>query len=197
VLCLAAALAACNDEIVGPAGFCNVAREISEITFRPSTDTVFVRFPARLEDTVPLTVRAFGRLGDSLTLFPVRFTSSDSTVALVSELGTLLPLAPGTVQITAQSCDEKATATITVLPAVSSIIVTPQTVTAAAGDTVPVTANALDPFGNVVSDVQFSFSVSNPAAARVERTSDTTARVIFLQSGTLRVIATAEGATSG
>jgi hypothetical protein len=194
---LASAFAAC-DEVVGPPDFCNVAHEISRLTLEPSPDTILVRFPARLADTVPLTAQAFGRLGDTLAEFPLRFiSSSDSTVALVSELGTLLPLAVGTAQITAQACDEKATATITVLAAVSTIIVTPQTVTAVAGDTVSVTASALDPFGNVVADVRFSFFVSDPTAARVEQTSDTTARVIFLQSGTLRVIATAEGVTSG
>lgn len=116
-LCLAPAFAACDDDIVGPPTFCNPAHEISRLTMEPFNDIVFVQFPPTLDDTVSLNVQAFDRLGFPMEEFPVRFISSDSTVAVAYGLGTLLPLAPGTVEITAQACDEKATATIIVVPA--------------------------------------------------------------------------------
>lgn len=194
--CLVPVIAACNDDVVGPAGFCTVAHEISRVTLSPMSDTVLVRVPARLADTVQLLAEAFGRRGQPVTGVPFHFTSSDPAVAEVSGSGAVLPLSPGTAEITAQLCDEKESATITVLSAVASIAVSPPPLTAVARDTVQVTAKALDPFGSVVLDVHFAFSLSDPTVARSEQLSDSTARVILLRSGSVRVIATAEGLSS-
>jgi hypothetical protein len=109
-LCLAPAFVACSDDIFGPPTFCNPANAISQITVSPSDAVVFV------DDTLQLAVTAFDRLGHPMDEFPVRFVSSDSTVAGFIGLGTVLSVAPGVVEITVHACDEKATATITVLP---------------------------------------------------------------------------------
>lgn len=192
-----AVLAACKDEdLVGTPIQCGVNNPVSRLVVSPSSGTIFVRQPARASDTLQIRATAFGRTNAVRTDVPVRFTSSDSSVAIVNEQGVVQGLKPGTATISVRSCDKTERVTVTVVSAIATIEVTPRSLTAVAGDTVPVSARAIDQLGRPIPDVKFTFSVSDPTVARVEQTSDTTARVILLKTGTVRVIATAEGISS-
>jgi hypothetical protein len=201
-----ALLGACdNTERVGPEDIervgpqflvCNVAHKITRIRFAQPAETVLVRSPARLVDTTRLAAETFSITGAPVAGTQLFFTTTDTLVALVDPSGLLFPLSPGTAQIDALYCDEEASVLVNVLPAIATILVQPTEQSGIAGDTVPVKARALNPFGEPVTEVQFTFSIPNPSAARVEQTSDTTANVILLQTGTVRVVASAEGVSS-
>lgn len=190
-------LASCKgDELTGLAGVCDVTRAIQRITLTPKSDTIFFRVPARSSDSTQLTAAAFGRMGDLRTDIPFEFSSSDTSVLTVDAQGVVRAKSAGTAIITAKACDERATATVTAIAAVAQVLVVPSSLTLVEDDTALVTARILDQNGERIPDARATFSVSDPAIATVEQTSDTTAIVRALRNGTVTVTATSEGAQS-
>jgi hypothetical protein len=164
-----------SDDVTGIPSICGVSNPVRRITLTPEVDTIFSRDPIRATDRVQLEAAAFNREDQLRSDIEFQFESWDTTVVVVDDLGSVQAVGPGTAVITASACGEEARATITVTPAIGTITVTPNTLTAVAGDTIPVTAVAVNQRGEVMDGVEFSFSASDPSAVRIEQTSDATA----------------------
>ncbi|MEJ7810411.1 MAG: hypothetical protein WKG32_08360 [Gemmatimonadaceae bacterium] len=189
----AALLSACDDDATGPGQACDVTNPVYGVRLVSRSDTIFARTPARGTDTLTASAQALGRFGAVRANTPIRFTSSDTTVAVVDSLGVVRARGPGQARITAQACGERDSFLVTVASAIATVTVSPDTLTAVAGDTVIVRARATDQTGRALTDVPFTFTVSDTTVASIARTSDSTARVIFKKAGTVRVTAFAEG----
>lgn len=128
---------------------------------RSNTDapiaTITVRSPANANDVLQLTATAINRVGNARSDVPIKFTSSDPSVATVDSAGVLHALKSGTVTVKASTCGQSASSQITIVPAAIAI----QTVAAAAPivaeDSVLVTARALDQTGASLAGVKFVF----------------------------------------
>lgn len=187
-------LAACDeDAVTGPGFICDVTNPVREIFVSPASASILVHSPALATDTVTLTAVATNRAGTTRRDVPIKFSSSDTTVASVDEMsGVVRARKPGTVRITASACGESASAQVVVLASVTRIAVTPPSDTVVAGDTASVTARAFGPDGSRVTNAKFIFSSSLPSVSVIQ-TSDSTARLVTISAGNAVITATAEG----
>lgn len=197
ILALAAVVSACTDDpLSGPGFICDVTNPVSEVILTPPIATITVRSPANANDVLQLTATAINRVGNARSDVPIKFTSSDPSVATVDSAGVLHALKSGTVTVKASTCGQSASSQITIVPAAIAI----QTVAAAtpivAEDSVLVTARALDQTGASLAGVKFVFSVSPSGSATIKTTSDSTAYIFSKTAGTLTVTATGEGASA-
>ncbi len=195
-LAAAASLAACDeDELTGPGYICDVTNPVADIFIAPRISQVLVHSPALASDTVVVSAVATGRFGASRTEIPIKFESSDNTVATVDSAGVVSALRPGTVTITASACGESSSANITVLANVIAVSVVPGSDTVVAGDSATFIARATGQGGVALSNLKFTFS-SPSAGVVVKATSDTSVTVISPNTaGTYVVNATTEGVT--
>lgn len=107
--------------------------------------------------------------GNVLTDRAVTWTSSNQSIAAVSNDGVLTGVAVGgPVTITASSEGKSGTATVTVvIPVVASIAVSPTAVAVASGGTAPLTATVRDQNDIVMTGVDLVWTSSNQAIATV------------------------------
>lgn len=193
---LAALLSACDgDSLSGPGFVCDVTNPVSDILLNPSSATLLVHSPAISGDTVQIAAVTTNRAGGVRTDVPIRFTSSDTTVATVDSLGVVHGRTTGTVKITAASCDKKSSVQVTVISSVARVAISPLSDTVIVGDTAVVVARAFAPDGSQVSKVRFAFGSSNPGITIVQN-SDSTAKVTGSSAGSATITAVGEG-TSG
>ena len=163
---------------------------------RPTTVTVSPAATAELTAlgaTVQLTAEVRDQNAGVMAGATVRWTSSASSVATVDASGLVTAAGNGTATITASSGDASGSAAVTVRRRVSEVIVSPPAVTVSPGDSLRLTAVALDENGHVVAGAELAWTSSNQSVAVAY--DDDPGFVLTLAEGTTTVTATADGAT--
>lgn len=194
VLLLSAFALACNegdDSVTNP--FIPPALRL-QIT--PAVDTLFLSDTAVLLDRRKLDVAAFSVNFPITTPSGVVFSSLTPNVVNVDTIGFVAPVSIGTGTIQARINGIKTTSTVVVLPKVQSIAFDPTPLTGAVGDTLLLTASALDSRGQLASGTAYTFRAADPASAIVQQFGSRVARIIPLRAGTLTIIVTAGGKTA-
>jgi len=164
-----------------------------EIT--PAVDTLFLSDTSVLLDRRQLIVDAFSVNFPIATPSGVVFSSLTPSVVSVDTVGFVAPVSLGTGTVQARINGIKTTSTVVVLPKVVTIVFDPTTLSGRVGDTLLVTASALDSRGQLASGAAYSFRASDPTAAIVQQFATRVARVIPQRTGTLTIIANAGGKT--
>lgn len=187
--------AACThgDSVTDPSAPMGLALRLS-----PGNDSIFVADTLTAADALQLVLTATASGHAVSTPKGVEWSTSDSSVVTLTGVGedgsgAVRATGVGTAQVTARVNDERAKATIVVLRRATHVNVSPSAVSALAGDTVVVTARALDDAGRLVPGTAYGFGVSDPAVARIERTGNQTARVILLKAGSTQINVSAAG----
>ncbi|MBL8958289.1 MAG: Ig-like domain-containing protein [Gemmatimonadetes bacterium] len=141
-----ATISATVDGISGTAVVTITPIPVASVTVSPGSGSLIVG------QTIQLSATTAAAGGQTLSGRVVAWTSSANGVASVSSTGLVTAIAPGSATITATSEGVTGTSTITVAAVpIASIRVTPDAVTVAAGQTVQLTAQALDADGNVLN----------------------------------------------
>ena len=160
---------------------------IVRVTVSPSLDTLFVADTLRPTDRRQMSAAVIGRLGTPISGATVVWKSSDTTVAVVTEGGMVIPTGYGTTTISA-SASEVGKATIVVMPAARSVVIAPGSDTIfvedpiAARDTVRLTATALDGKGEVITGVAFTWTSAGTNTATVNGAGVVLARTLGVTS---------------
>ena len=118
--------------------------------------------------TVQLSAEVRDQAGRAMPGAAVSWASADTTVATVDAPGLVTAVGNGAATVTATSGSASGTATVTVAQAVDSVVVSPPSVTVATGDTLRLSAEALDANGHPVAGVEFAWSSSDASVATVD-----------------------------
>ena len=122
----------------------------------------------------------------------VTWRSSDATIASVSAQGAVTALREGRATITAQIESQSASAAVTVSAVpVTSVAVTPATLTLAIGKSAQLSAALRDARGGALKDRDVTWSSSTPAIATVSASGSVTA----VAGGSATITAASEGIT--
>jgi alpha-tubulin suppressor-like RCC1 family protein len=155
--------------------------DITRVEVSPKLDTLFVADTLRPTDRLQMAAAVIGRTGTAIGGAKVAWSSSKPEVATVTENGMVVPTGYGTTVITA-SAAEVAKATIVVMPAARSVVITPAIDTIfvedpiALRDSIRLTAKAIDENGDVIAGVAFTWSSALAATATVNVAGSVTAR---------------------
>ena len=160
---------------------------VAAVDLTPASATVPVG------QTVQLTAIPRDANGNALSGSTVTWTSSNTSVATVSNAGLVSGVTAGSATITATSEGKSGTATIivtgvTTVP-VATVDLNPATATVQAGQTVQLTATPKDSNGNVLSGRTVTWTSSNTSVATVS----TSGLVSGLTPGSATITATSEG----
>lgn len=159
---------------------------VVSVAVTPATATLVVG------QTTQLAAQLKDEAGSVLSGRVVTWSTNRSTVATVSSEGLVTAVGSGTATITATSEGRSATASISVAPRpVSAIIVSPESVTLFAGQTVQLSALVTDDRGQVLTGKQVTFASNNNGVASVSSQGVVTG----VGPGTATITATSEGAT--
>jgi len=164
-----------------------VAQMVSSVAVSPPSATL-----GALGDTLRLSAEALDAKGGAIADAVFTWTSGEPSVAAVDALGLVMAADNGTATITATTGSVPGTAAVTVQQVVGTVTVWPPADTIFRGDTLRITAQAVDGNGHVVDAALFIWSSSNPLIARVDRSG----LVEGLREGTATVTA-ASGAAAG
>ena len=169
-------------------------------------DTALVRVRALLVDSITVfpdtqtlrpeqTLQLDAVLRDSAGLFlsgrTISWSSSDTSLASVSESGLVRALVGGNVTITASSGGVSAQALVTIVPVVTEVRVTPELSTLWIGRTQPFTVALRDTNGVAPTGRRVTWTSSDPTRATV----DSVGVVTALSTGLVTIRATSEGRT--
>ncbi len=142
--------------------------------------------------------------GNAVSNLSYTWKSSAPTIAIVSNSGFATGLAAGTAQITASVTIASSTsstgttdvtsapATLTVIPAISNVAVSPVNAQIAVGQTQQFTAKVTDANGNSIPGVVVTWQNSNAAVASIDVNGLATGR----SPGTVAIVALAGGVQS-
>ena len=157
------------------------------VTLAPSSVTLHA-----LGDTIQFTATVLDQNGQVMTGVMVAYSSSADSVATVDTTGLVTAVANGNATLTATSGTASGSATVTVEQRVVEVRVSPDSVTLfAIGDSVRLTAEALDSNGQAATNAEFAWSSDETVA-----TVDTTGLVTAVANGNATVTATS-GTASG
>lgn len=157
---------------------------VASVAVSPTTTQLTVGGSAQL------TATARDASGNVITGRPVTWSSSDASIATVSNTGLASALAAGTAQLTATIGGAHGSATLTVIVVpVASVTVAPATSTIAVGATVQLSATAQDAGGNTLAGRLATWASSNTSVATV----DANGLVTAVSSGSASVTVTIEG----
>lgn len=160
---------------------------VNKITVAPTTATVAVN------KQQAFTANALDASGNVLTGGTFSWASSDTTVATIGADGVATGKSGGTAQITATTGTVTSPpATLTVLPQVSSVAISPTSATIHVGATQQFTATATDVKGNTITGAQFSWSISFSGIATI----DSNGLATGVSPGTVVVTANSGGVSS-
>ena len=181
-------LARCGGSAGGGAGIINPPpAAVFSMTITPSSATVPVAGTTHLAAT-PKDV-----MGHALQR-TVTWSSARTATATVDPTGLVLGVAAGTVQISATSEGQSASATITVSPPpVATVTVTPPTVNMPVGATTQLAATTTDAGGATVTGRTIEWMSNAPGVATVSGTGLVTA----VARGTATIYAISEGKMGG
>jgi uncharacterized protein YjdB len=171
-----------NDGLVGPGG----GESVAAVTVSPASASLIVG------DSTRLTADAKDEKGNSVETGGVTWTSSDTTVAVVSSAGVVKARKPGTSKIKARAGGVDGSADVDVSqPPPSpfvSVLITPRAATInALGDVVQLTATAKDSSSGDIPGATFVWRSLNPTVATVGSTGNVTAKTV----GTALIVAAA------
>ena len=181
VALIALAIACKSDSLEPGAG------SVTSVVVTPQTATVAVGA------SVPLEAEVLDASGRALTGRKIVWASGDPSIATVSGSGVVSGVKVGTVQIAASAEGKSAIAEVTVNPTpVASVRLTPSTRDLLVGQTVQLSAQALDAQGNVLAGRPIGFTSSNGTVASVNSAGLVTA----LAPGSAIITAASEGKTA-
>jgi len=141
-------------------------------------------------NTIQLGATPQDAAGNALTGRSITWSSSNTGVATVTQVGLVSGVAQGSAMVTATSEGISGTASITVdRVLVASVAVTPSTALVSEGNTIQLGATPQDAAGNVLTGRSITWSSGNPAVATVTQTGVVTG----IAPGTVTVAATSEG----
>ena len=155
VLALAAAALACDDEPAGP----------------PAIASITINAPAavvELGDTLRLTATAADARGQAISGAPIGWTSLEPAVAEVDSTGLVTAVEVGDARIVAAAGSHADTVVLTVVAAPRAVVVLAPRNALVLGDTMTLTASALDAKGRPLPDVPIEWSVSDTTVLRVD-----------------------------
>lgn len=158
---------------------------VASVTLSSSSETLL---PGA---TAQLTATARGADGAALSGRTITWTSSREAVATVSATGLVTAVDTGTATVKATSEGREATATITVVPPIGLIQVTPATADLLVNATVQLAATPRTADGVALTGRPITWSSDNTAVATVTASGLVTAR----GAGTTNVTATSAGVT--
>lgn len=158
----------------------------SSVTVSPTSATL-----RSLDETVQLTAIVRDQNGRTMSNAAVGWASGDPSIAIVSAGGLVTATENGDTRVTASSGTAAGSAEVTVRQQVSSLVVSPPSVSIAEGDTVRLRAEARDARGNEVAGTGFSWSSTDASIATVDSTGLVHARL----RGTARISAAADAIT--
>src|SRR5262245_5435558 len=186
-----AAISACASDtsVIRPAPFG------LELAVTPTTVRALISDTTTAADNIKLSLSAASLGIQTQVPKGVVWETSDATVAVVDSTGVVSPRGVGSVAITARVNGAKASATINVGYRAVQLAVTPTTIAALSGDTLTITARALDSAGALVTGTVYRFSASDAGAATITRSGNQTARVLFTRTGAVRIDVIAVGKT--
>ena len=185
-------MAGCNDEVPNISGLSPL--NVAFIEVEPRLDTLVVADTAFAGDTLRYQARVFLHSGDVRTDIPVVWETSDSSVAVVNENGTAVPVGYGTTKVYASAGDRGEATLVVVPPTVTGLTVTPQLDTIGVGQTVQLRPSATNE-GGVIPGIRYEYTSSDPAVASVSEAGlvqglspGTTSITISILSGTRTVV---------
>ncbi|HEX5439111.1 MAG TPA: Ig-like domain-containing protein [Gemmatimonadaceae bacterium] len=169
----------CTSDALGPGG-----AKVASVAITPATPVLNVGAQLPLVATVK---DAQGNTVPSPQLF---WSSSDTTVAVVSDAGIVTAVSLGSARIVASAEGTPGSATVTVAPIpVSTLAIAPQSAITTTGSSVQLQALAYGPDGQLLSGRKVSWSSSNREVATV----DDSGRVNAMTTGKATITATSEG----
>ena len=176
----AALTASCGDDAVEPI-------TPTTVTVSPTSATL-----QSLGETVQLTATVQDQNGQAMSGITVAWTSNDPAVGTVDESGLMTAVGNGTVTVTATAWSATGTAFLTVDQVAAEVVVDPATDTLlTSGDTLRLSADALDSNGNAVAGAVFAWASTDTLVAVV----DDEGLVTGISAGEVEVTATSEGST--
>ncbi len=138
--------------------------EPTTITISPASVTL-----QALDDTVQLTATVQDQEGRTMGGVTVRWASGDDSVATVDVDGLVTAAGNGVVTMEASFQGVAGSSQVTVAQRVADVRVWPEEMTLGAlGDTITLEARAYDANGNVVGDLEFTWSSLEESVARVD-----------------------------
>ena len=165
-----------------------VSQVIVEMDVAPAAMTLF-----SLGDTIRLVATGVDANGHHGSALAVTWMSENDAVATVDATGLVTAVRTGSTDVFATTGELRDSAGVTVAQLATEVRVIPDVDTlAAVGDTVRLSAVALDGNGYEVEDTDYVWSTSNPAAVTVDDGGLVTA--VGRGTGTIRAQATRAGA---
>ncbi|HSG81991.1 MAG TPA: Ig-like domain-containing protein [Gemmatimonadota bacterium] len=175
-------LAGCGDDVVTPDGGASVAA----VTVSPDSLVLVIGESAQLTATLR------DSSGATLSGRSVLWSSSDITVATVSQAGLATGVTAGDIEITASSEGIDGSVDLRVVTVrIGSVTVEPDSFALVEGDTVRLTATVRDTAGVLVTDREIQWSTSDSLIAKV----DTSGLVDGIEIGTGVITASVDGVT--
>ena len=180
VLLSAFAISACGD------GSSTTGVSVASVALNSTTTTL------RAGSTLALTATVQDASGKTLDNVPIAWSSSNRSIATVSNSGIVSATTPGTVTIAASAFGKSATKNITVTDkAVASVVVSPPSVSVRIATTVTLAAQALDAEGKPLTNRAFDWSSSNTSIATIS----SSGMVTGIATGVATMTASSEGHT--
>ena len=159
-----------------------------EMDVMPAATTLF-----SLGDTVRLVAAAFDANGNAVASISFTWTSENDAVVSVDQNGLATAVRTGSTDVFAEAGELRDSAGVSVTQLASEVRVTPAVDTLdAVGDTVRLTAVALDRNGYEVEDTDYIWTARHPLVVTVDSTGLVTA--VGSGTGEIRVQATRAGA---
>ena len=160
----------------------------AEVTAEPAAHTLVA-----FGDTIRLSAEALDANGNVVATAEFAWSSGDTTIATVDASGLVTAAANGVATVTATAGSVSGTAAVTVEQVPAEVTAEPAAHTLVAfGDTIRLSAEALDANGNVVATAEFAWSSGDTTIATV----DASGLVTAAANGVATVTATA-GPASG
>ena len=163
-----------------------VAQQASTVTVSPATSLL-----RALDDTLRLTATAADVNGHPVPEAAFTWASDDQAVAFVDASGLVRAAGDGMTTVTATSAAASGSASVTVARQVTAVTVAPSSASLARGDTLRLTATAVDANGHAVPGAALTWNSDNEAVATV----DMSGLVRAVADGTATIAATSGDAS--
>lgn len=180
----AVTITATSEGVSGTAALTIVPSAIASVAVAPASASV------KVGDKVTLTATVRDASGAVVTDRPVTWVSSNTSVATVSETGSVTANAVGSATISAMAGGKTGSATLTVTAVpVASVTVSPPSLTVSPGQAATLTATVADASGGTLTGRAVAWTSSNTSVATVSAAGVVTA----IAPGSATITATSEG----